>query len=337
MAWPFCVGVIALLCVFCYGMFIFMGLEGWGALDSFYQTVITLSTVGFEEVHEFSPRAKFHTSFLILAGVGSFAYIVGSFTQLIVEGQLRSLWEKRRMQHVIDALTDHFLICGYGRIGSVVAKELHREGFAVVVIDNNPEVIGELEQTGMYYIAGDATSDEILLKAGLKRAKAIIAALDADAENVYVTLTSKQMVPQVLVVARAANEQSIQRLEYAGADRVLTPHVFGGLRMAQLVVRPTVTDFLDLAMQGRHIDLQMEELEVSPGSWLVGKDLLHSEIRPRFNLIVIAIQKSDGSMHFNPQSDTSIDVRDTLVVVGSREDLDALEQITTASRSLEEV
>jgi len=329
------VGGGALILVFAYGMFIYMGLEGWGALDSFYQTVITLSTVGFEEVYDLSPQAKFHTSMLILAGVGSFAYIVGSFTQILVEGQLRSLWEKRRMQRFIDALEDHFIVCGYGRIGSVVAKELHREGYGVVVIDNAPEVLDELEQSDLLFIAGDATSDQILLRAGLKRARAIIAALDADAENVYVTLTSKQMVPKLLVIARAANEQSIQKLEYAGADRVLTPHVLGGMRMAQLVLRPTVTDFLDLAMQGKHIDLQMEELEISPGSWLVGKDMLHSEIRPRFNLIVIAIQKPDGSMIFNPQSDTVIEVRDTLVVVGNRNDLDALEEITTASHTLD--
>lgn len=325
--WPLILGFISLSLVFCYGLFIYWVVEGWTIIESFYQVVITLSTVGFTEVHPLSNRGRILTSILILLGVGNFAYLVGTFSQLLVEGRLQMLLGRRRVQKLIASLKNHFIICGYGRIGSVVAGEILREGNPVVVVENDPKVLAELEKSNILYINGDATSDEHLIAAGIKHAKVLIAGLNQEAENVYVTLTARQLNPKLTIIARAEREDSIRKLEFAGADRVLTPHLIGGLRMAQVVLRPTVVDFLDLAIHGGNLELQMEELAVSEGSPIAHKDLIDSQIRPRFNLIIIAIKKSSGEMIFNPQPKTVIHPGDTLVAVGRKENLTQLQAI----------
>ena len=327
MFFPLFSGGIFLFFVFLLGLYIYVGVVGSTWLDSFYQVVITLSTVGFTEVRPLSNEGRMLTSVLILLGVGSFAYLVGSFTQVIVEGHLRNFIGRRRVQKIIRSLEDHFIICGFGRIGSVVAKEIGKEGFPVVIVENDPEVIRKLDAENLLYIEGDATSDQVLLSANLESARALITALNQESKNVYVTLTARQLAPNLTIIARAEREDSLKKLKFAGANRVLTPHIIGGMRMAQVVLRPTVTDFLELAMQGRHLDLQMEELEISPQSELVGKDLIQSDIRPEFNLIIIAIKKQDGEMNFNPQPQTVIKAGDTLVAVGKQENLERLQEI----------
>ncbi|MGM0609657.1 MAG: potassium channel family protein [Thermodesulfobacteriota bacterium] len=327
MFFPVISGGIFLSLVFIFGLYIFVFVEGWGWLDSFYQVVITLSTVGFTEVRPLSETGRMLTSILILLGVGSFAYLVGSFTQVIVEGHLRNFIGRRRVQKIIGSLEDHFIICGFGRIGSVVAGEIKKEGFSVVVVENNPEIIQQLESEGHLFIEGDATSDQVLLSANLMNARALITTLNQESKNVYVTLTARQLSPEITLIARAEREDSIKKLKFAGADRVLTPHIIGGMRMAQIVLRPTVTDFLELAMQGKNLDLLMEELEITPGSFLVGKDLIQSDIRPKYNLIIIAIKNKDGDMNFNPQPRTVLDSGDTLIAVGKQDNLERLREI----------
>ncbi len=200
------------------------------------------------------------------------------------------------------------------------------EGHDVVVIEQTPELIDKMEQDGILCLEGDATSDEMLLNAGLLHAKSLISALTSEAANVYVTLTARQLNPDIIIVARAGDKSHISRLELAGADRVVLPHFIGGLRMAQNVLRPTVTNFLELAVRGG-IDLQMEELEVTPTSELVEKDLIESKIRPRFNLIIIAIKKESGEMVFNPGPKEVINSRDTLLAVGKKSDLNDIKNI----------
>ncbi len=325
--YPLVIGFVFLFCVYLYGLYIFMHIEGWNFLDSFYQVVITLSTVGFREVHELSNRGKFHTSILILLGVGSYAYIIGSFTNALIEGKIQLFWGKKKMERRISLLKDHYIVCGYGKIGSTVAKELIREGCKTVVVENDPAAIEELERENIFYVQGDATHDFILFKAGLRRARAIITALNTDAQNVYVTLTAKQFCPEITVIARAESEESIKKLELAGADRALTPHLLGGLRMAQLVLRPTVINFLDMAIHGNDLNLQMEEVIIPQTSSLVGKNLIESELRPRFNLIIIAIKKKDGSMIYNPRAQEILDQEDTLIVIGKKTDLTKFKEI----------
>lgn len=314
---PLVLGAGFLLTVFCYGLFVFVVVEGWTLLDAFYQVVMTLSTVGFMELHPLSNRARLMVSFLILMGVGSFAYLVGAFTQVVVEGRLQDLWGKRKMQKIIDSLSDHYIICGFGRIGAVIAEELRRENLSVVILEKDPELLSELERLNYIFLAGDATADEYLLAAGVERAKGLFACVSQDAENVYITLSSRQFNSGLTIIARADRQESVAKLERAGANRVLTPHQIGGKRIAQVMLRPTVTDFMDLATQGHN--LQMEEIQVRPGSELVGKTLITSGIRPRFNLMIIAIEKNGGGMTFNPQPETTIEVGDTLIGVGPPE------------------
>ncbi len=326
MFWGLISGFMYMTLVFIGGIIGYMWIEGWNFLNSFYMVVITLSTVGFMEVLPLSDDGRIMTSFLILGGVGGFAYLIGAFSQLLVEGRLQAILGRRRMQKTIGKLRNHIIVCGYGRIGEIVTKEILSEGWEVVVIENNSELVAGMEAAGIACIEGDATDDDILKLAGLGNAKTLIAALSDEAANVYVTLIARQSNAKVNIIARGNNQTSISRLEFAGADRVVLPHTIGGLRMAQSVLRPTVTNFIDIAMRGK-IDLQMEELFVTAKSELVGKDLIESKIRPRFNLIIIAIRKGSGEMVFNPGPKEVIEAGDTLLTVGKLTDLSAIGDI----------
>jgi len=227
------------------------------------------------------------------------------------------------VQKIIDSLADHYIICGFGRIGAVVAEELRRENLPVVILEKDPDLLYELEREGHLFLAGDATTDESLLAAGVERAKGLFACVSQDAENVYITLSSRQFNPALTIIARADRYESVAKLERAGANRVLTPHQIGGKRIAQVMLRPTVTDFMDLATQGHN--LQMEEILVQPGSELAGTTLITSGIRPRFNLMIIAIEKPGGKMTFNPHPEAVIEVGDTLIAVGPPENFAGLQ------------
>ena len=321
---PLLGGLAALVAVFCLGIASYMHVEGWSFFDSLYQVVITLSTVGYQEVYPLSRQGRIVTMLLIVSGVGSFAYLVGTFTQVLVEGRLQKFLGRRRMQKIIDGLAGHVIICGYGRIGSIVSRELAAENVSSVVIESNPEVVRLLSEQSVPFVEGDATDDEILLAAGLLRAKTLVAALSQESANVYVTLTARQLNPGIRIVARADAQGHIQRLTRAGADQVLVPHLYGGVRMAQSVLRPTVTTFLELAGPGGDIDLQMEELQVTETSDIVDKNLIEARIRPRFNLIVIAVKKASGEMIFNPQPQSVLEAGDTMILVGKKDNLDGL-------------
>lgn len=326
MFWGLAAGFIYMTLVFIGGIIGYMWIEGWNFFNSFYMVVITLSTVGFMEVLPLSENGRIMTSMLILGGVGGFAYLIGAFSQLLVEGRVQALLGRRRMQKTIGKLKDHIIVCGYGRIGAIVVEEVRNEGIDVVVIENSPELVAQMEAQDIYCIEGDATNDDTLKMAGLGQAKSLIAALSDEAANVYVTLIARQFSSKVNIIARGNNKTSISRLEFAGADRVVLPHTIGGIRMAQSVLRPTVTNFLDIAMRGK-IDLQMEELFVTESSEFVGQDLIESKIRPRFNLIIIAIRKNTGEMVFNPGPKEVIDAADTLLTVGKISDLSAIQKI----------
>lgn len=327
MFFPLVVGCVLLFLIFALGILGYMQVEGWTFFDSLYQVIITLSTVGFQEVNPLTSQGRVLTMIMIVSGVGSFAYLIGSFTQVLIEGRIQQIWGKRRVLKTIDKLNNHIIICGFGRIGGIVATELLREGADVVVIETKEEVVRELEEKGILHISGDATADETLLAAGLNRAKSLVTALHQEAANVYVTLTARQLNPKVNIVARADHPSHIARLERAGANQVLIPHLYGGVRMAQSVLRPTVTNFLDMAARGGAVDLQMEELLIESDSEIVDKNLIEAEIRPRFNLIVIAIKKASGEMIFNPQPQSVLEAGDTMVLVGKKDNLDHLRDI----------
>lgn len=313
-------GFALMALIFAGGVCVYMFIEGWSFVDSFYMVVITLSTVGFGEIQPLSDRARLLTSGIIILGVGNFAYIVSSFSQMLVDGHLHTHLWRRKVQRRIDRLENHYIICGYGRIGAVVAQEILKVSPEVVVIEHDPELVEQLKREGIMHLQGDATDDAMLMAAGIKRAKSIVTALTDEAANVYVTLTARQLNPGISIIARANNASHITRLEFAGADRVVLPHLIGGVRMAHTVLRPTVTDFLDLAVRG-NIDLQLEQLVVGPASRYVGATLMESNIRKDYDLIIVAIKREDGQLVFNPGPREELRSGDTLISLGRPSDL----------------
>jgi K+ transport systems, NAD-binding component len=316
----FVLGLCNMIVVFIVGLCVFMYVEGWNFIESFYMMVITLSTVGFGEIHPLSDRGRLLTAMIIICGVGNFAYIVSSFSRMLVDGHLNKLLWRRKVQKRIDKLDNHYIVCGYGRIGGVVVQEILKASSDVVVIENDEKLVEQLKREGIMHLSGDATDDGLLVSAGIKRARSIVTALTDEAANVYVTLTARQLNPGIFIVARANNASHITRLEFAGADKVVLPHLIGGVRMANSVLRPTVTDFLDLAVRG-NIDLQLEELSIRPDSSFVGKNIMESRLRQDYDLIVVAIKRQGGELVFNPGPKEMILTGDTLITVGRPADL----------------
>ncbi|HWR03339.1 MAG TPA: NAD-binding protein [Humidesulfovibrio sp.] len=321
----FVLGLCIMLVIFVAGMCMFMFVEGWNAIDSFYMMVITLSTVGFGEIQPLSDRARLLTSAIIILGVGNFAYIVGSFSRMLVDGHLHNLLWRRKVQRRIDKLENHYIVCGYGRIGGVVVQEILKVSSDVVVIEHDPALVEQLKRDGIMHLAGDATDDGLLVCAGIKRARSIVTALTDEAANVYVTLTARQLNPNISIIARANNASHITRLEFAGANRVVLPHLIGGVRMAHTVLKPTVTDFLDLAVRG-DIDLQMEQLGISEKSVFVGKNIMDSNIRKDYDLIIVAIKRESGELVFNPGPREELRSGDTLITLGRQIDLQRISE-----------
>ena len=233
------------------------------------------------------------------------------------------------MRRAIEKMRGHTIVCGYGRIGAIVAREIIAEGHDVVVVERSQQLIEDLLQKNVPYVAGDATKDELLLAAGLKHARSLVSALSDDAANVYVTLTARQLNPNIYIVARSDSPEHSQRLTRAGANQVLFPHLYGGIRMAQSVLRPTVLGFMDLAMRGDIESLQMEELTISPESSVAGQDLVESHLRQRFDVIVIGIKKADGKLLFNPQPQAVLEAGDTLILVGGKQNLTDMQKELT--------
>ena len=313
--------------IFIVGTTGYMVLEGWDLLDAVYMTVTTLTTVGYGEVHEMSAIGRVYTVLLVLFGTAFFLYVAASMVQFMVEGRIRTILGRKRLDKRIDHLKDHYIVCGYGRIGKVLCKNLRRKPIDLVVIDNNQELFSFIEEKDFFYLMGDATDEAMLLKAGIKEAKGLIAVLGTDADNVFLVLTARQLNPDIFIMARASQEGSKSRLAAAGADKVESPYEMGAVSMAQRIIRPTVTSFLDLAFTYKRKDIQMEEIPISFSSTLENLPLKDSGIRQDFNLIIIAIKKPDGSMIFNPSFEAVIKGGDTVIAVGEEQNLQRLEKV----------
>jgi voltage-gated potassium channel len=316
----------SLLALLVAGSLGFMWLEGWGFFDSLYMTVTTLTTVGYGEIHPLDRLGRIYNMVLILTGMGVMLYIVGSLARVVIEGELQSVLGKRKLIKHIKRLKNHYIICGFGRIGEIIARQLKNRGLSLVVIDKDPDQIARLEALGYYVIFGDATRDEVLLEAGIERAKGLISVVSSDASNVYVVLTARSLNPHLFIVARGEELGSEQKLLRAGADKVESPYHMGGQKMAHTILHPTVVTFMELAMK-EGIDWSMEEIAVGQTSSLLGVPLADSGIRQQLDLILVAIKRSDGEMLFNPSHETPILAGDTLIALGLRKNLDALEQM----------
>jgi voltage-gated potassium channel len=282
--------------------------------------------VGYGEIHPLDRLGRLYNMVLILTGMGVMFYIVGSLARVLIEGELQTVLGRRKLIKDIKRLKNHYIICGFGRIGEIIARQLKGRGLALLIIDKAPDQIARLEELGYYSIFGDATRDEVLLEAGIERAKGLVAVVASDADNVYIVLTARSLNPRLFIVARGEEPGSDQKLLRAGADKVESPHQMGGQKMAHTILHPTVVTFMELAMK-EGVDWSMEEIAVGQTSPLLGVPLKDSGIRQKLDLILVAIKRADGEMLFNPSHETPILAGDTLIALGLRKNLDALEQM----------
>ncbi len=304
----------------------FRVLEGYPLFDAFYMTLITITTVGYQEIRPLSQAGRVFNSFLIFFGVSAMFFAVGAMTQTIIEMQLEDRYGERKKKRTIMQMKDHFIVCGFGRVGRNAAFELQRTGASFVVIDRDEQRVQRAALAGMLAIRADATRDEGLREAGVERARGFIAALATDADNVFVILSVKTLNPRLTVVTRASEEDAEQKLRRAGADTVFSPYSITGHRLAQALVRPHVVQLLDFAGQAVGLDVTMEQLRVAPDSKFASRklgDLLQLDTR----LIVLAIGKPDGKMIFNPPVETVVSAGDVLIVMGEQPSLRAMEKL----------
>lgn len=309
----------------------YVSIEGWTVLDALYMTITTITTVGFGEIKPLSPFGRVFTIIIILFGVGLAAYLVGLLTSSMFEGTLQHFLGRRKLENQIKKLSGHYILCGYGRIGRMVAKDITDHKLPLVVLENDPHIIDQLEHDGMLYVKGDAADEDNLIAAGIKRAAGLIAAVSSDADNLYVVLTARGLNPDLYIITRASAEKSQRKLLGAGADRVFSPYVIGARKMAQSVLRPAVADFIETMVHGgSEMNLAMEEILVTATSKLQNVTLQESNIRRDLDLIIIAIKTLDGEMLFNPSANTIIRVGDTLIAVGLRDNMDRLESLLGA-------
>jgi len=305
----------------------YMGIEGWRFIDALYMTVITLATVGFEVVRPLSDMGKLFTIALIMIGVSVLGYVVGSLAQIMFEGQIQRIMGRKKVEKMIDALSGHYIICGFGRIGSLICKEFKANKLPFVIVEKDIETTEKLGEDGYLHLKGDATLDETLLKAGIKRAKGLISVVTSDTENVYITLTARGLNPDLFILARSGEEGSEIKLMRAGANKVVSPYLIGGSRMAQSVLRPNVVDFIEIATGREHLELQMEEITIPKHSAYAGETLISSGFRKEIGVIIVGIKKHHGKMVFNPQSQTLIEGDDTLIVLGEPDSIAKLEDL----------
>jgi voltage-gated potassium channel len=318
---------VVLATIVTIGLVGYTQLEGWSLLEAAYMLVITLFTVGFGEVYQLSSAGRVLTMVLIVSGVGTAIYTVGQLGEMIIEGQIFGYRRKKRMERKIREMKDHYIICGFGRVGHQVAEELAASKIPYVVIDIKPETADELEPKGVPYIIGDTSTDVKLEEAGVKKAKGLVACADSDMENVFVTLSGRAANRDLYIVSRASSKDAEQKMKLAGSNRVISPYFIAGRRMAALAIRPVAADFLDTVMHGEHLEFSLREISVPERSRLMDKSLEDAQIRQRSGATVLAIRKTDGAFNLQPLALSKIEKGDILVVIGTQEQLDLLEKM----------
>lgn len=301
----------------------FIAIENYPPFDAFYMSLITITTVGYTEVHPLSHAGRVFNSFLIFFGVSTMFFAIGTMTQTIIELQLGEVIGKRRIRRMIDKLENHYIICGFGRVGRGAADELVRAGARFVVVDRDEDRVEQAIHSGMLAVVGDATRDATLRDVRVEQARGLLAALETDADNLFVVLSAKALNPAIRVSARAGEEEAEGKLRRVGADTVLTPYNTTGHRLAQALVRPHVSEFLDFTTKDIGLNVSIEQIRV--GADFAARTLRDMQLRREMGVIVLAIRKQDGTMTFNPPADAEIDPGDFLIAMGANEDLRSLE------------
>lgn len=306
----------------------FHAIESLSYLDSLYMTIITVFTVGFREIKEpLSPAGQVFTIFIILGGVGSVLYTFTKLAEIVYEGTINKIWRRKTMEKKIKKLKDHYIICGHGRMGQTVRERMEAENLPYVVIDHSEEGLAELRnKQDCLYIEGDATNEEVLSQAGIKRAKALSALLATDADNLYLVMTVKMLNPSLFVLSKAMGEDAERKILQIGANKVVSPYKESGLKIAQGLIRPTLVDFMDLIIRRSELSLSMEELVVKKNSRIVQQTLAECDIRRKANVIVVAVKKPGEDIQFNPSPSVKIVPGDTLLVLGNNADINLFEE-----------
>ena len=320
--------VFLLVGVVAFGTIGYMLIEGWSAWDSLYMTVISVTTAGYKEVHPMSRRGELFTMVVLTIGVATVLYSFSFVMARVVEGDLESRWVRRRRERMLDELTNHFVVCGFGRMGLIVAQEFVRQRIPFVIIERDPERMQQAIDAGFLAVEADASSEQVLKRVHIDRARGFIAAVSTDAENVYAVLTARLLRPDLYIIGRAETEDAKVKLVRAGADRVVSPYQIGGLQLAQTALRPAVVDFVQIATSSENLELNMEQVGIKEGAVLAGRSIVEANLRQRFGVVVVAIQRSDGRMEFNPSPDAVMRAGDHLVVLGH---LDRLRELETAA------
>jgi voltage-gated potassium channel len=304
----------------------FIAIEGWEWFDALYMTVITLATVGFGEVHPLSRAGRWFAIGLILSGVFTVFYAAGAAFASMASGELGRFLRRRRMSRVLDELSNHVIVCGYGRMGRRVCAELSAMKVPFLVIERDAAAIAEFAIPFGVATLGDATDDALLTRAGITKARALVAVLASDADNLFITMSARLLADKLYILARAEDERSEAKLTRAGATRVVSPYAVTGYRVAHSVVRPAVVDFIEVVTGTQHLDLQMEEVRIGPSSPLVGQSLAGTRMRQELGVIVVAVKKASGTMLYNPSATDPFASDDVLIAVGKRADLERLER-----------
>jgi voltage-gated potassium channel len=320
---------VALVLVTAIGTAGYMLIEGMPFIDAIFMTVTTMSTVGYREVRELHTAGRVFTMALIVFGVGTTLYLLTIVAETLLEGHLQDFWGRARMQRNIDELSGHVIVCGYGRFGRAVCDELARQDVERVIIDSDPAVESELIAAGAAHIVGSALSDEVLERAGIARARAIVIATPSDPDNVFVTLSAREKNPHVRIHARGETEAGLRRLRLAGADQVISAYQMGGMRVAASILRPSVVDFLEISTPGRGETIDLEELRLDAGARIAGATIEALE-REHGRVRVVAVKPAGGAIRLIPEAGTTLAEGDLLVVVGDRQSLERLAQRCSA-------
>jgi voltage-gated potassium channel len=306
--------------LFVTGVVGYILIEGWSFLDAFYMTVITVTTVGFQEVRPLSDEGRIFTSGLVLLGVGAAFYLLTAIVATVVEGELGFLLGVRRMRTKIEGLRNHYILCGFGRVGEEIARDFQGRRAPFVIVDLNPEALERAQKLDCLYVDGDATAEDVLIDAGIREAHSLLAACDSDATNIYIVLTARALNPNIVIVARVVDPASEPRMRRAGADRVIALYRIGGRRMALSAVQPFVVDFIDTLASGRRSSHILAELEISEGSALAGRPV-RQVVQGSSRITVLGVRKPDGTTLASPHGDDTLELGDLVILIGDEEEV----------------